>query len=111
MGIEFFVDATGCDACVLRSRRRLSQLLGRIVHELRLSPLSDVWHAFPAPGAGVTGLILLTESHLTIHTFPESGTATLNLYCCRRRPDWPWKERLAECLGASGVHVRKVRRG
>jgi len=32
---------------------------------------------------GVTGLLLLTESHLACDTFPERGFASFNLYCCR----------------------------
>jgi S-adenosylmethionine/arginine decarboxylase-like enzyme len=31
-------------------------------------------------------MLLLMESHLTVHTFPEHGTLCLNLFCCRRRP-------------------------
>ena len=42
----------------------------------------NVWHKFGGEG-GVTGLIMLTESHLACHTYPEYQTATFNLYCCR----------------------------
>jgi S-adenosylmethionine decarboxylase len=110
MGTELVIDARGCDPSALRSRARLRCLFARIVDELGLSPLGDIWHVFPAPGAGITGLVLLTESHLTIHTFPETGVATINLYCCRRRPDWPWADRLRDAIGASGVEVREVTR-
>ncbi len=68
------------------------------------------WHQFPPPG-GVTGLYLLSESHLACHTYPEYGVATFNLYCCRMRPAWDWEVRLAELLGAQGVTVRRMIRG
>ena len=71
---------------------------------------SPLWHVFPAP-AGITGLCLLTESHITIHTFPETGLATINLYCCRPRPAWAWEIHLADILGAGQVDVRTVARG
>lgn len=56
-------------------------------------------------------MYLLAESHLTIHTFPESGIATLNLYCCRARPVQDWQSLLTNALGASRVTVREVQRG
>ena len=62
-------------------------------------------------GTRFAGLLMLSESHLTVHTFPECGVATFNLYCCRPRPDWPWNERLRESLGATDVRVRSRPRG
>src|SRR5512145_2926894 len=110
-GLQWLVDAHGCTAEALRSRDRLEALFARIVSELGLHPAGDaVWHVFPGEG-GVTGLLLLTESHLACHTFPERGFAAFNLYCCRPRREWPWAERLEEALGARTVSVRKVERG
>lgn len=111
VGTEWVVDAAGCRADALRDVELLRATLGRIVAELNLQPLGEaVWHQFPEPG-GVTGLVMLTESHLACHTYPEYETATFNLYCCRSRPAWPWRERLAELLGATSVNVRVVERG
>ena len=110
MGTELIIDAAGCDPSLLRSRVHLERLFIDIVRELDLHPLADAWHVFGGPGFGVTGMLLLSESHLTIHTFPETGTAALNLYCCRRRPEWPWQARLAAALGATGVRVREATR-
>jgi S-adenosylmethionine decarboxylase len=39
-------------------------------------------HFHPFPGGGVTGVLLLAESHLTIHTWPEHGYAALDLFMC-----------------------------
>ncbi len=111
VGTEWIVDAAGCRADALRDAELLRATLRRIVAELHLQPLGEaVWHQFPAPG-GVTGLVMLTESHLACHTYPEYETATFNLYCCRSRPAWPWRERLAEMLDAKSVSVRVVERG
>jgi S-adenosylmethionine decarboxylase len=110
-GTEWIVDAHGCDPLALRSPEALGSVFARIVRELALrSARGPVWHVFPGEG-GVTGLLLLTESHLACHTFPERGFAAFNLYCCRPREEWPWAERLAEALGARTVSVRKIARG
>lgn len=110
-GLEYLVDAYRCDPPALRSRAALEQLFARLIEDLGLTPVAQpVWHVFPAP-AGITGLCLLTESHITIHTFPETGLATINLYCCRPRPAWAWEIHLADILGARQVDVRTVARG
>ncbi len=56
-------------------------------------------------------MLLLSESHLTCHTFPEVGYAALNLYCCRARPAWDFAQRCRELLGAERTQVLEVRRG
>ncbi len=110
IGAEWLVDATGCRSEALVELSLLRDLFDRLIHDLDLHPLHEpLWHAFPAPG-GVTGFVILTESHLACHTYPEHGLLTLNLYCCRRRPEWPWRERLQEMFGASRVEVRAVQR-
>jgi S-adenosylmethionine decarboxylase len=111
IGSEWLVDAHGCDPDCLKSRDVLQNVFDRLVRELQLHPAAEpVWRVFPAPG-GVTGLLLLTESHLACHTFPEQGFAAFNLYCCRPRREWPWADRLAETIGAQQVSVRLVPRG
>lgn len=110
-GEALAVDAYGCDAARLRSSEALSAVFDAVVGELALRPLAPArWHAFPGAG-GVTGFLLLAESHLAVHTFPERGFAAFDLYCCRPREPWPWSERLAALLGASRVTVRRLVRG
>ena len=111
VGTEWLIEASGCDARALGDAARLREVFARAVAELNLQVIGEaLWYKFPAPG-GVTGLALLTESHLACHTYPEYGLATFNLYCCRERPAWPWDERLCEMLGAAKVNVRMVERG
>ncbi|HEX7085880.1 MAG TPA: adenosylmethionine decarboxylase [Vicinamibacterales bacterium] len=110
-GSEWVVDAYGCDPDALRSIPRLQALVNAIVAEMRLRPVATpLWHQFPGP-AGVTGVVVLSESHLTCHTFPEQGYAALNLYCCRPRAPWPWETRLRDALGAREVRVTELQRG
>jgi S-adenosylmethionine decarboxylase len=91
-------------------RASLAALIDRMVNELGLRPIgAGQWHVFPAPG-GITGMLLLAESHLTVHTFPEHRSLCLNLFCCTPRPTWPFAERLAEMIGAERVAVRHVDR-
>src|SRR5690242_16042593 len=98
-GSEWLVDAFGCAPGALQDRALLERVFSRVVDELGLHPLGPAqFYTFPGPG-GVTGMWMLSESHLTCHSFPEGGFVAFNLYCCRPRPDWPWAERLGELLG------------
>jgi S-adenosylmethionine decarboxylase len=110
-GTEWLVDASGCRPDALRSVPVFDALFARIVADLGLRPLQPaLWHQFPGAG-GLTGLLLLSESHLACHTFPERGFAAINLYCCRERPEWAWARELGDAVGATHVSVRRVPRG
>jgi len=109
-GCEWVVDARGCDPARVADLVTVRTLFALIVEELCLTPIADaVWHVFPQPG-GITGLIPLAESHLTVHTFPEHRSLCINLFCCKPRAEWPWAERLREHLGAGHVEVRRLER-
>ena len=44
--------------------------------------VGDAFHQFGDGGGGVTGTVLLAESHLAIHTWPETRSVTLDIYVC-----------------------------
>lgn len=109
-GTEWIVEAYGCDPARLGDVSALQMLFATMVRELSLHPVAEgVWHRFPGPG-GVTGMLPLAESHLTVHTFPEHESLCLNLFCCTPRTEWRWERGLAEAVGASDVRVRSVAR-
>jgi len=109
-GTEWLIDASGCDPTVLADLDRLRAIFNRIIRDLQLNVLGEIaWHQFDHPN-GISGLALLSESHLTCHTYPEFRAATFNLYCCRNRASWPWETMLKEMLGATEVNVRVFER-
>ncbi len=72
--------------------------------------LGTHFHAFGLR-AGITGVVLLAESHMSVHTWPESGYAAFDIFMCG-----PLKPRkalalLARAMGASRHDVREIQRG
>lgn len=109
-GQEWIVDAFGCLPERLRDEGQIRKIFEDAVRELSLHPVGEAhFHQFPGAG-GITGFVMLSESHLSCHTFPETGYAAFNLYSCRPRETWPWAERLQEALLATDVRVRRVSR-
>ena len=109
-GVEWVIDARGCDPARLIDPSVLAGLFDGIIDDLSLHVVgTPVWHVFPGTG-GMTGLCLLSESHLAVHTFPEHGSLCLNVFCCRPRGDWDVEARLARHVGAGDVDVRRVER-
>jgi len=110
-GAEWIVDARGCIEEGLRRLSSVQDFCGLVIRELSLQVVGEAqWHQFAAPG-GVTGLYLLTESHLAVHTFPELGLITLNLYCCRPRQEFDWTAALESHFGSTDVRVIRIARG
>ncbi len=110
-GLETIVDAGGCSPSALCDLAIMRRLCEQLVGDLKLQVVEKPqWHAFADPG-GVTGLYLLSESHLACHTYPEFFLATFNLYCCRERVAWDWQHWLEQILGAKRVEIRIVVRG
>jgi len=109
-GIEWIVDAQGCSAEALRNLPKLRDMFAQIVSDLGLSTIGEThWHQFPGSG-GITGLCLLSESHLTCHTFPEFGSICLNLFCCVPRSRWDFELHLSSLFLATAVRVSTIER-
>ena len=110
VGCEWLVDAAGCDASALTSVAVLRELFDRIILQLDLHPIHDPqFHVFPAPG-GITGFVMLSESHLACHTFPEFGSLCLNLFCCEPRAQWDFEKHLAALFSATSIQIRIITR-
>ena len=86
-GLHLVANLYGCkgDARYLTDRELLRQTCLSAVKQAGLTSLGDLFHQFE--GGGVTGAVVLAESHLAIHTWPELGSVTLDVYVCNYTQD------------------------
>jgi S-adenosylmethionine decarboxylase len=109
-GVEWIVEAHGCSPEGLRDLSLLRRLFLTLIDDLNLHTVGEIlWHQFPNTG-GITGMALLSESHLTCHTFPEHGSICLNLFSCGPCPPWDFEAWLQGYLDARGITVREIPR-
>lgn len=92
-GLHLIADLHGCRCAtpLLCDAGALRALCLREVVTAGLTAVNELFHTFPPrqPGepAGVTGVVLLAESHLALHTWPELGVVTLDIHVCNRSGD------------------------
>lgn len=88
-GLHLTADLNGCDprAAVMTDQAALRALCLAAVSEAGLTPVGELFHRFGDGGQGLTGVVLLAESHLALHTWPELGAVTLDVYVCNYGTD------------------------
>lgn len=109
-GTHLTAELHACAAGTLLSEpEALRTLCRRVVADAGLTPVGEVFHQF-SPGGGVTGVVLLAESHLAVHTWPELGAATLDVYVCNLSADNSARaERVVDALEAAFAPQRRQR--
>jgi S-adenosylmethionine decarboxylase len=80
-GLHVLADLNGIAAEKLSDCAGLEQLLRHAAEAAGARVLFSHFHAF-GEGQGVTGVVLLAESHITIHTWPERGFAAADVFMC-----------------------------
>lgn len=80
-GKHGLLDLYGCDAALLRDGACLKNLLHLAAEAGQATVLGAHFHTFGEEG-GVTGVLLLAESHISIHTWPEHRFAALDVFLC-----------------------------
>jgi S-adenosylmethionine decarboxylase len=92
-GLHLTADLRGCPPAspVMLAPPALRALCLQAVRDAGLTPVGELFHRFPPPPdggpAGITGVVLLAESHLAVHTWPELGAVTLDVYVCNLGQD------------------------
>ena len=116
-GLHLTADLRQCapDTAALTDPVALRLLCLQAVAHSGLRAVGELFHRFPAPG-GVTGVVLLAESHLAVHTWPELAAVTMDVYVCNLHADHSARAEvlmahLQAAFAAGQVHGQRLMRG
>lgn len=108
-GTHLLADLTGCTG--LDDAGRVERALREAVAAASATLLDIRLHHF-GKGQGVTGVALLAESHISIHTWPERDYAAIDIFLCGQRHDLDAAlAALSARLEATGCEQRRIARG
>lgn len=99
----------GCDRELLNDAPRLAALMRAAAEKARAHVVGEVCHRY-APH-GVTCVLVLAESHFSLHTWPEAGYAAADFYTCGSLLPELALELLRDGLSATRFDVLSVERG
>ncbi len=77
---HLLVELFECDTDALKSKELLKKLLEKAANAAKVTIVQSVFHQYSPQG--VTGIVIIEESHLSIHTWPEYGYASVDFYTC-----------------------------
>ncbi|KUO91138.1 MAG: adenosylmethionine decarboxylase [Thermocladium sp.] len=80
-GIHIYGNLYGCDESLLSDEVFLLQLVKEAAEVANATVISAFYHKFGSSG-GVSAVAIVAESHISIHTWPEHGYATVDVYTC-----------------------------
>ncbi len=81
MGQHGLLDLYGVDKALLCDEQQISHYLTEAAHLAGATILQSHFHSFGVHD-GVTGVLLLSESHMSIHTWPEHQFAAIDIFMC-----------------------------
>ena len=110
LGQHCLLDAHGIDGVWARDAKQIEALLRRAALAAEATILGSHFHTFGGEG-GVTGVLLLAESHLSIHTWPEKSYAAIDIFMCGRHRIEAALQLLRTELQAAHSHTTVLSRG
>ncbi|MFA5881821.1 MAG: adenosylmethionine decarboxylase [Eubacteriales bacterium] len=110
LGRHVLAEIYGCDFNVLNDINKVEQIMVDAALGAGAEVREVVFHKFSPQG--VSGVVVISESHLAIHTWPELGYAAVDVFTCGDKVD-PWDacNYLAKSFDAESVDAKEIQRG
>ena len=109
------IDGFGGNPAQLASEGLVRELLDRYPGEIGMTKISEP-HVFEYHGEkpddwGVSGFVLIAESHIAIHTFPEHRQVWVDIFSCKGFDAIPAIDRIVDAFGLESTRINTLERG
>lgn len=110
LGKHILVDYHDCSREILNNTALVEEFMLEAARQASATIIQSHFHHFSP--FGVSGVVIIQESHLTIHTWPESRYAAVDIFTCGAQMN-PWKahEYLMKALCAGKSDIKDIPRG
>lgn len=105
----YSVDFAGCTDFVDRPPEEIMAIFCAALRRAGATVVEELFHSFPQ--TGLTCVLILSESHAVLHTWPETGTMNIDIFSCSTRlRSLEAIEELRQSFGAQHVTVQEIAR-
>jgi len=110
LGRHILAEVYGCNSDLLNDRDKVEEILVKAALEAGAEVREVAFHKFSPQG--VSGVVVISESHLAIHTWPELGYAAVDVFTCGNRVN-PWDacNFISQKFCAKQMSAKEVERG
>jgi S-adenosylmethionine decarboxylase proenzyme len=105
----YSVDLRECHDLTAFRSDEIADLFAAALRRAGATIVQGLCHDFP--GAGLTCVFILSESHAVLHTWPETGTVNIDIFSCSTRlKSFEAVDELSRSFGAQRVTVQEIPR-
>jgi len=110
LGRQILVELYDCDRDLLNSQEFIRKAMIAAVEKANATIVASTFHHFSPHG--ISGVVVIAESHVAVHTWPEYGYAAVDVFTCGESID-PWiiHSDLKDTLRSSSTSVTEIKRG
>ncbi|MBT4288905.1 MAG: adenosylmethionine decarboxylase [Deltaproteobacteria bacterium] len=80
LGTQLIIEFSGCDKEILDDTEAIKSILLNAAVAAKATIVDHCFHKFSP--VGVSGVVIIAESHITIHTWPEHGYCAIDIFTC-----------------------------
>ncbi len=109
LGQHWLIEGYHCDARLLSDPKAMETILKKTAEIMGATIVTSTFHHFSP--LGVSGVVVIQESHLTIHTWPEYAYAAVDIFTCGEIDMEAGVTYLKKALAAEELKIIKIQRG
>ncbi len=109
LGIQYIAEFYRCSPTFISDPGQVEKAMLQAARVAKATIVESLFHRFSPQG--ISGVILIAESHLTIHTWPEHGYAAVDFFSCSLLDYQAAFDHMKKEFEAEEISIEKIRRG